>query len=65
MNESARTTIQTTFDASNQGTIHFGQVIGQLMSAGVESHHVDYRAGRTICYLWVFRGIVTAHSGLS
>ena len=44
-------TIQATFDASNQGTIHFDQVIGQLMDAGVESYHVDYRSGRTTYYM--------------
>jgi uncharacterized protein YbcV (DUF1398 family) len=51
MNASTRTTIQATFDASNKGIIHFGQVIGQLMEAGVESYHVDYRCGRTTYYL--------------
>lgn len=51
MNESTRATIQSTFEASNQGTIHFGQVIGQLMGVGVESYHVDYRSGRTTYYL--------------
>ncbi len=51
MNESTRATIQATFDVSNQGTIHFGQVIGQLVGAGVESYHVDYRSGRTTYYL--------------
>ena len=51
MNASTRATIQATFDASNQGTIHFGQVIGQLVGAGVESYHVDYRSGRTTYYL--------------
>jgi uncharacterized protein YbcV (DUF1398 family) len=51
MNESTRTNIQSTFEASNQGAIHFGQVIGQLASAGVESYHVDYRSGRTTYYL--------------
>jgi uncharacterized protein YbcV (DUF1398 family) len=51
MNESTRATIQATFDASNQGSIHFGQVIGQLVGAGVESYHVDYRSGRTTYYL--------------
>ena len=51
MNESTRATIQSTFDASNQGNIHFGQVIGQLMGAGVESYYVDYRSGRTTYYL--------------
>ena len=51
MNESTRTTIQDTFDASNQGSIHFGPVIGQLVGAGVESYHLDYRSGRTTYYL--------------
>ena len=51
MNPSTLSTIQSTFDASNQGTIHFGQVIAQLISAGVESYHVDYRSGRSTCYL--------------
>ncbi len=51
MNESTRTTIQSTFDASNQGSIHFGQVIGQLVGAGVESYHVDYRTGGSTYYL--------------
>ena len=40
-----------TFEASNLGTVHFGEVIGQLMGAGVESYHVDYRSGRTTYYL--------------
>jgi len=51
MNTTTRATIQSTFDASNQGTIHFGQVIGQLIGAGVESYHVDYRSGRSTYYL--------------
>ena len=51
MNEITHATIQGTFDASNQGSIHFGQVIGQLVGAGVESYHVDYRSGRTTYYL--------------
>ena len=51
MNESTRATIQSTFEASRQGLIHFGQVVGQLQGAGVESYHVDYRSGRTTYYL--------------
>lgn len=51
MIETTRAAIQSTFDASNLGTIHFGQVIGQLMQVGVESYHVDYRTGRTTYYL--------------
>ena len=51
LNESTRATIQATFEASNQGSIHFGQVIGQLVGVGVESYNVDYRSGRTTYYL--------------
>lgn len=51
MNETTLATIRSTFEASNLGTIHFGQVIGQLMGAGVESYHVDYRCGRTTYYM--------------
>jgi uncharacterized protein YbcV (DUF1398 family) len=51
MNEKTRAAIQATYDASNQGQIHFGEVIGQLMGVEVESYHVDYRAGRATYYL--------------
>lgn len=51
MNESARAVIESTFEASNQGSIHFGEVIGRLLGVQVESYHVDYRSGRTTCYL--------------
>lgn len=51
MNESARAVIQATFDASNNGSIHFGEVIGQLTGVKVESYHVDYRSGRATYYL--------------
>lgn len=47
MQDSTRHTICSTFEASNEGRIHFGQVIGQLVAAGVESYHVDYRCGRS------------------
>ena len=51
MNEHTRSVIQHTFEASNQGRIHFGEVIGQLVGVGVESYHVDYRSGRATYYL--------------
>lgn len=44
-------TIRATFAASDAGRLHFGQMIGQLVVAGVHSYHVDYRAGRTTCHL--------------
>ncbi len=43
--------IQSTFDSSNQGRIHFGQAISQLEAVHVEAYHVDYRAGRSTYYL--------------
>lgn len=51
LNESCRALIQSTFNASNNGSIHFGQVIGQLLSVDVEAYQVDYRAGRATYYL--------------
>lgn len=51
MNETTLSAIRDTFEASNQGSIHFGEVIGRLMGAGVESYHVDYRSGRATYYL--------------
>jgi uncharacterized protein YbcV (DUF1398 family) len=51
MNENTRAVIQVTFEASNKGQIHFGEVIAQLIGVQVESYHVDYRSGRTTYYL--------------
>jgi len=51
MEATTRELIQSTFTASNAGRIHFGQVIGDLTLAAVESYHVDYRSGRTTYYL--------------
>ena len=51
MNTEQHSLIHETFTASSEGRIHFGQVIGQLISIGVQSYHVDYRAGRASYYL--------------
>jgi uncharacterized protein YbcV (DUF1398 family) len=51
MQDSTRALIRATFDASNAGTIHFGQVIAQLVVAQVESYQVDYRSARASCFL--------------
>lgn len=51
MQKATQDIIRSTFEDSNEGRIHFGQVIGQLMSAKVESYHVDYRSGRATNYL--------------
>lgn len=40
--------IRETFIASNQGHIHFGEVVGKLVQAGVESYQVDYRSNQSI-----------------
>ncbi|MFL9879790.1 DUF1398 domain-containing protein [Herbaspirillum rhizosphaerae] len=43
--------IRETLNASNEGRIHFGQVIGTLVSTGVESYSVDYRTCRATYYM--------------
>ncbi len=43
--------IKQVFRASQQGQIHFGQVIAALSAAGVESYLVDYRAKQTTYHL--------------
>jgi uncharacterized protein YbcV (DUF1398 family) len=40
--------IRETFIASNQGHIHFAEVVGKLVQAGVESYQVDYRSNQSI-----------------
>ncbi|MBC3873103.1 DUF1398 family protein [Undibacterium flavidum] len=42
--------IRETFEASQAGSIHFGQVIGALMSIDVESYFVDYRTRQVTYY---------------
>jgi uncharacterized protein YbcV (DUF1398 family) len=51
MNSKQQNLIQDTFTASNEARIHFGQVIGQLIEAGVESYTVDYRSCKTTYHL--------------
>lgn len=51
MNENTRAVIRSTFAASNDGQIHFGEAVRRLGAVEVESYHVDYRSGRTTCYL--------------
>lgn len=47
---SAHDIIRQTFEASQAGSIHFGQVIGALMSVDVESYFVDYRTRQVTYY---------------
>lgn len=51
MNENTRSAIKSVFEASNNGSIHFGEVVGKLMAVQVESYHVDYRSGRSTYHL--------------
>lgn len=50
MSQNFETAIRSVFEESAAGRIHFGQVIGELMAAHVESYDVDYRTGRITCY---------------
>lgn len=51
MEKAVEAVIRETLNASNEGRIHFGQVIGNLVSAGLESYAVDYRTGRVTYYM--------------
>lgn len=51
MNEHTQQLIREAADSSSQGRLHFGQVIGLLVQAGVESYAADYRTQRTTYYL--------------
>jgi len=51
MNNTVEATIRQTLSASNEGRIHFGQVVEALLEAGVESYAVDYRARRSTYYM--------------
>lgn len=50
MDISTQSVIRDTALASSSGRIHFGQVVNNLLSAGVESYHVDYRSKRISYY---------------
>ena len=43
--------IRTTFIESNEGRMHFGEVVSRLMLAGVESYQVDYRSNTVFIIL--------------
>ena len=51
MNPKTQELIREAASGSAEGRIHFGQVIGLLMQAGVESYVADYRTRRTTYYL--------------
>lgn len=43
MDTTTQSLIREAFTGSSEGRLHFGQVIGMLTQAGVESYAVDYR----------------------
>lgn len=51
MENEIKSTILEAVNGSSEGRLHFGQVVGLLMEAGVESYVADYRAQRTTHYL--------------
>jgi uncharacterized protein YbcV (DUF1398 family) len=51
MQAHTRSVIEDCAAASYAGTISFGEVVGRLMQAGVESYHADYRRPDTTYYL--------------
>ncbi|BCM24481.1 DUF1398 domain-containing protein [Methyloradius palustris] len=51
MDTTVRDIIENSARQSYEGSIHFGQVIGNLMNAGVESYFADYRSPSTTYYL--------------
>jgi uncharacterized protein YbcV (DUF1398 family) len=51
MDSLTRRTIQEAVDGSSEGRLHFGQVVGLLAQARVESYVVDYRTRRTTFYM--------------
>lgn len=51
MDSTKQDLIRESFAASNEGRIHFGEVIKQMMEVGVESYSVDYRGQAATYYL--------------
>ena len=51
MDSALQHVIHETFTASNEGRIHFGEVVGRLVEVGVSSYIVDYRCHRATYYL--------------
>jgi uncharacterized protein YbcV (DUF1398 family) len=44
MDSKQQNLIRETFSASNEGRVHFGDVVARLTEASVESYAVDYRS---------------------
>lgn len=50
MNNTIHDLIHEAAAGSAEGRLHFGQVVGLLVVAGVDSYVVDYRSRRTVYY---------------
>lgn len=46
-----KSVIEECVKRSHEGTISFGEVVGQLMEVGVETYFADYRRGENVYYL--------------
>jgi uncharacterized protein YbcV (DUF1398 family) len=51
MNPATEAIVRDVSAASSTGSLHFGQIVGMLAEAGIESYAVDYRGRRTTYYL--------------
>lgn len=51
MNAASHDLIREAAAGSAEGRLHFGQVVGLMVVAGVDSYAVDYRSRRTTYYL--------------
>lgn len=46
MQETIERVVARVVAAAEDGSLNFGQIVGALTQAGIESYHVDYRAAR-------------------
>lgn len=64
MDSAVASVVRDTAAASNEGRMHFGQVVGALLEAGIESYSVDYRARRTTYYVPTGETLTVDHPGM-
>jgi len=58
--QSTRDVIESCAHDSHAGTRNFGEIVGALIGAGVESYFADYRCGTTTYYLPDGEAVTTA-----
>ncbi|HQY87179.1 MAG TPA: DUF1398 family protein [Tepidisphaeraceae bacterium] len=51
MTEAQKQAVNEVAELSHAGKIHFGEVVGRLMEAGIERYHADYSRGETTYYM--------------